>query len=409
VGMFAAATGIIPNLVLLTTSALTVRSSFSIFLAFCVILSVEVIPILWDARQPREQHEGTLRESIEVLRIPAMVHATALRFWQGAADTTSLTFSVYYLTFVDDLTTQEGSRILFVTGALCALEELLLIPLWSLVWTKATERRGFVGRCLRVFRSILQRLVPSMRITCMTLHIVGAFLPPCLLRALPILRGSIRPWEYVVYMTLLRLCYSPQTFFRINAFCWTVDEDCNRGEGRRREAVFAGVVKCLEEEGRAVGFALFLGLGWSGLRTINCEGICENVLDQRSCVDTCEVTNIARQPTAVHDYVLAMLSYIVPCFGLLCAVHIWLFPIHGKRLADLQSQQARTFKNVWGAHSVPPDTLGAPAATPRPKPFLAGSSEDPRTGKVQEPFRSRSWMVDTGHQPVRPLERPATG
>ena len=71
-----------------------------------------------------EQSKGTLRESIEVLRIPAMVHATALRFWQGAADTTSLTFSVYYLTFVDDLTTQEGSRILFVTGALCALEDL---------------------------------------------------------------------------------------------------------------------------------------------------------------------------------------------------------------------------------------------------------------------------------------------
>ena len=167
----------------------------------------------------------------------------------------------------------------------------------------------------------------------MTLHIVGAFLPPCLLRALPILRGSIRPWEYVVYMTLLRLCYSPQTFFRINAFCWTVDEDCNRGEGRRREAVFAGVVKCLEEEGRAVGFALFLGphcdassrqerdgflfvvsdqgLGWSGLRTINCEGICENVLDQRSCVDTCEVTNIARR-VSLLECLSRFLSVLLP-------------------------------------------------------------------------------------------------
>merc|ERR1719215_408457 len=113
------------------------------------------------------------------------------------------------------------------------MELLLLTPLWGLVWATESQRMGSWVTWLR-------RSVPNIRITCLALHLLGAVLPPLLLRTLPNLLG--RPWEWVVSTVVLRFCYSPQTFFRTNSFCWAVDDDCHQSQGRRREAVHAGLV-----------------------------------------------------------------------------------------------------------------------------------------------------------------------
>merc|ERR1711957_134862 len=173
-----------------------------------------------------------------------------------------------------------------------------------------------------------------MRTVCCTLHVLAAIFPPLCLRLLPQL-GVNRPWEFVIYCIVLRFFYSPIAFFRTTSFCWAVDEDCHRGCGRRREAIHAGVTKFFEDEGRALSFMVFLGLGWAGLQTENCELVCEGASDHSACVSACDLNDIARQPEAVRVYINAVLTFVVPAFGLLSALHIWLFPIHGERLQAL--------------------------------------------------------------------------
>lgn len=272
-----------------------------------------------------------------------MFHATFVRFWHSAADTTYLNFSIYYMTFVDDLVSADRAKWMFIGGIFVAiLEFVVLTPFWSFIWSRpASSKFSVCGKSL----SLLSK---SMRATCCALHICGAVLPPLCLRLLPVL-GLRRPWETVVYNVVLRFFYSPQAFFRTNSFCWAVDDDCHRGQGRRREAVHAGVAKFFEDEGRALAFAVFLGLGWAGLKTENCELVCESKQDRDSCVRDCDKRDIARQPEAVADFINAVLTFVVPAFGLMCALHIWLFPIHGERLEELQNTQATVFKKMQPA------------------------------------------------------------
>jgi len=170
--------------------------------------------------------------------------------------------------------------------------------------------------------------------------------PPLVMRLVPLVAPGSRPWEWVVSIVMQRVFFSPQTFFRTNAFCWAVDEDCHLEHGRRREAIHAGTTKLFEEEGRAVAFLLFLGLGAAGLQTRNCELVCVGVTERADCVDACELADIARQSAAVSEFVEAVLLYVVPAFSLLTALHIWLYPIHGERLQKLAIAQAVVFKKV---------------------------------------------------------------
>jgi len=196
-------------------------------------------------------------------------------------------------------------------------------------------------------REKLQPYFSSMQGVCFKFEILGAIIPVLLLRLLPYILP--RPWEWVAYSVSLRVFFSPQAFYRSVSFCWAVDADCHASStGRRREAQHAGLVRLFEEQGRTIAFALFLGLGAAGLQNANCELSCNAVGDglRDSCIETCDRDNIASQPEAVRDFITSILTYVVPLFVLLCAAHIYLFPIHGERLEELQRTQAITFKSV---------------------------------------------------------------
>jgi len=227
---------------------------------------------------------------------------------------------------------------------------LVITPLCGFVWGTTSQKNGSWGSCLR-------RLAPSMRTSVLVLHLLSAVLPPFILWTLPSLVP--RPWEWVAYSIVFRFCYSPQTFFRSTAFCWAVDDDCHRNQGVRREALHAGLMKFLEEEGRTWATALFLGLGWTGLQMENCDLLCVNRNDPDACVAACGQRTIQRQPQAVATYIQVVLIFVVPAFALLSALHIWRFPIHGKRLKDLQLKQAEAFKDMRHAD------MGSPSSSSR--------------------------------------------
>merc|ERR1712032_406274 len=174
-----------------------------------MVLSLEVVPVLSDARQPRscKKHAASFRECLQVLRAPAMFHATFLRFWQGAADATSLTFAPYYLSFVCEQDSNSRSKWLFIAGAFVAPMDIALTFLWILLWG-SRESQGRHSRISKVGRS-----ASSMRTVCLGLHLAAVIACPLVLRLLPQVSAQVRPWEFVVYFLVLRLCYSPQTFY----------------------------------------------------------------------------------------------------------------------------------------------------------------------------------------------------
>jgi len=350
VGGFAATTGIIPQLLLWMVFTMTARVTCSLGLLVCVLLSLEAVPVLRDARQPRSDHaKPSFRECMEVLQRAPMAHATALRFWYAACDTATMNFSVYYLAFTDGLCSAERTQWMFLCGLIVAFVDLLfLTPLWGIAWSGS-----HVGSEKRL-AALIQRVVPPMRTTCLVFHILAAIIPSLILQLLPRIMTGVRPWEWIVFTVAQRILLSPQTFFRMNSFCWAVDEDCHLGQGRRREAVHAGVIKLFEDEGRTLAFLLFTGLGMAGMQTNNCELECEGQVERAACVEACDRADILRQPPAVSEYVVAVLTYAAPCFSILCALHIWLYPIHGERLETLQGTQAIAFKNVTAAQRTAP-------------------------------------------------------
>jgi len=336
VGVFASITGILPQLILWTVSTLAARAVVSIVLVICVLLSLVFVPVLGDARQPRTEIKVSWLENIEVLRSPAMFHATCVRFWHSAADICLSTFGIYYLTFVCGYNSAERAQWFVVGGAITSVAEVCIYtPLYGMMWSIDPTKPS------RIADSGLLRYVPSLQNTCAVFHVFGAILPPLALRLI-----SVPGWDFVIYSFMLRLFYSPQMFFRMISLCWAIDDDCHRNSGRRREAVHAGVIKFFEEQGRTVAFALFLGLGAAGLQTGNCEQQCHGASERADCVAACEELDIQRQPEVAREYIIAMLTYVTPVLGLLCAFHIWRFPIHGEVLQNLQARQATAFKNV---------------------------------------------------------------
>jgi len=332
IGILATGTAVIPQLILWAIFTLPLRLGFSIFFAACVSLSMVATSTLCDAQQPCTGERASLKEAWEVLCKPPMMHATAARFWNSAADTTIKNFTIYYLTLIDGLASTDRATSLALAGAVVGVVEILLIPFWAWLWSGKSNH-------------LLGRRVPSMQTACILFHVLAAVIPPLMLRLLPLL-GTPRPWEWIAWFLVVHVLYSAQPFFRTNAFCWAVDDDCHHSDGRRREAVHAGIAKLFEEEGRAVTIVLVLGLGWLGLQTTNCELRCKTELDRGACVTGCELDDIANQPPLVLEYITFVLTYVVPAFGLLSAFHIWCFPIHGERLQALQRTQAVNFKDT---------------------------------------------------------------
>ena len=110
-----------------------------------------------------------------------MAHATAVRFWHSAADTTMQNFIIYHLTFVDGLASEERAAWLALSGFNVVVMEVLLTPAWAWLWSERSAR-------------LLGKRVPSMQHVCMVCHLLGALVLPLLLRMLPLM-GLPRPWE----------------------------------------------------------------------------------------------------------------------------------------------------------------------------------------------------------------------
>ncbi|CAK0890003.1 unnamed protein product, partial [Prorocentrum cordatum] len=135
-GACAAIVGIGTQFVLWAISTVPVRLVVSFLLFASVNVSLVAVPVLRDARQPRDPaRAGSIQESIDILRNAPMRHAVGLRFWQTAAETASANFSIYYLTFVNGQTNSERAVTMATCGAIVALLEFgVLIPFWSFVW-----------------------------------------------------------------------------------------------------------------------------------------------------------------------------------------------------------------------------------------------------------------------------------
>merc|ERR1711907_114181 len=139
--------------------------------------------------------------------------------------------------------------------------EIIALPVFTL---------GFRKSCL------------DMRLTCASFHAASVGLWPLVLKFLTI----EEKFRLICYCVGQRIAFAPQTWFRCNAFCWIVDEDCQVHDQKRREGTFAGVSNFVGNVGRASasGF-LYLGLSEAGLKTKNCALDCEGAPD--GCMEAC--------------------------------------------------------------------------------------------------------------------------
>lgn len=306
---------------LVRNSAFKTRLGASAVIFLCTLLSLEAVPVLQDAHVACDlQLIGPLWREWQTMLSQSgssLVHYLGLRFWQGALEATLVTFSLYYLAVVSGVTGEDRQNWLLRLAVALMISE---------------------GVCLLVFTAAFKYDFLDMQRTCGFCHAVACVLCPVLLKYLPL----DSEWCFMVFLVLQRLSFAPQTWFRANAFCWIVDEDCLSNDGKRREATYAGLCNFIGGCGRAsaAGF-LYIGMSEAGLNTKNCSWYCNDDHDQKSCVKACEVQVYASQPESVRDYIRAVYTYIAPVFQVLCALHITCFPIRGQRLHELCERQSR--------------------------------------------------------------------
>jgi len=124
---------------------------------------------------------------------------------------------------------------------------------------------------------------------------------------------------FVLAFALDRVFISPVTFFNVAARGWVIDEDCIAMPGRRREAMFLGVMHLIDNLAGILVTITVAGAAWFGIDTTKCWGEPQN---QEGI-----------------DYLRAIFLYVVPMVNLIVAFFVWYFPIHGERLLQLEEKQ----------------------------------------------------------------------
>lgn len=88
--------------------------------------------------------------------------------------------------------------------------------------------------------------------------------------------------------------------------------------------------------------AAFLGLGFAGLRTENCESICAERIKKELetermgvCIDNCFRDVVENQPDSLRLYCRALIGFVAPFCELMLVLHAYLYPIKGVRLRRL--------------------------------------------------------------------------
>ena len=104
---------------------------------------------------------------------------------------------------------------------------------------------------------------------------------------------------------------------------WLIDMDVQRKSGRRREATINGLLLVAINVGGIVAMLVLTSISWAGIDTRSCWG--EN------------------QSKAGVRYVKLIFQFGIPVMMLIAALFVWLFPIHGNVLVNLEKSQRSIF------------------------------------------------------------------
>mmetsp|Transcript_94163 Transcript_94163/g.285997 ORF Transcript_94163/g.285997 Transcript_94163/m.285997 type:complete len:355 (+) Transcript_94163:3-1067(+) len=257
------------------------------------------------------------------------------------------TMLLYYVTYVLRLSSwlrlQTVGLAVIAAGATEAVMNLFYVRLFA-TGDGRSDANGTADR-------LLLRVAVAMRLVnaALTVAIMG-LAPP----SVPLLFA----WAVASRVGLCSF-----SFFRISAQCWLADEDCvlGTGRGKRRQGTIFGALAMTQNFAGAAFVSLtFLGLGFSGLSTRNCEAWCRKDQQDGSadCVDRCFSRTIEEQPDSLRLYIRAVIGFWAPLCELLVAFHAYRFPIKGMRLRRLYLMVAE----VRGESTGPKPAACAPQA-----------------------------------------------
>jgi Na+/melibiose symporter-like transporter len=255
---------------------------------------------------------GFVAELISVLKIPAFRHLALYRMCEAALLTLIVGGALYYFKYVEQLNRSDLSEGIMWLGLIAAIATIIALPLWD--------------RFYKLPDADINR-------TNSAVMFCGCFAPALLFGVNNVFRA---PYGFLFVLGLMQLTNTGQTFWRMNALGWVVDEDCLALVGRRREALFAGAVSFISSIGRGVAYSfIMIGLAAAGLTTKNCDVECADTTDAPTCVADCQVDLLASQPESVRLFIQALYCVCIPVLQGTCALLCRTFPIDRTRVARI--------------------------------------------------------------------------
>lgn len=336
--------GGLPTMVLYADAQLKYRIGSSAFILITALLSLIAVPIMRQARSSRRDVPGAADDpssdkarreqedsQVSVLREVFMRGAWngalrqmwALKFWNGAYGVSIASMLYYYITYVLKIYGTERSAVIVAAGMAAGGTETVMniVYMWS--FSRGDGRQDTTGKGDRRLLSF----VVTMRLLNAAFTVLVMF----------VLKPSV--YVFLVWAVLCRVGVSGFSFWRVSAQCWLVDEDnlVNPGAERREARILSSLSAVQSVAGAACGSLTFLGLAWFGLKTRNCEAICNasDAEDIGKCIATCTREMIEGQPDALRFYISAVIGLWAPLCELFVAFHTYRFPIKGARLRRL--------------------------------------------------------------------------
>lgn len=319
VGSVGTSVGWITVLIIAAQPTRVVMICAGLFLLCVGLTSNFSVPALCDAKQPVSLRTACARHEFgSLMSNRAFVHLLVYRFVEGFFETTVLTTSLYYLTFVDELQKDERSS----TGLIAGLLFGAIAMIMALPWTKFFRERR------RVNPNVVAAVILAL-----------SLLAPLVLFGLNQTYVR-RPVPFLVYTIVLQATFTGQTFWRALALGWVADADTHATKGRRREALFAGVDAGATSIGRAVAvFTVLIGLASTGMEIRFCQLECE---DDSDCLSACDLDNL-EQPRAVRIYIECLIYLVAPAAQAICVFLVFTFPIYGSLLDTIYEEQAKIY------------------------------------------------------------------
>uniref|UniRef100_A0A7S4S6P6 ADP,ATP carrier protein n=1 Tax=Alexandrium monilatum TaxID=311494 RepID=A0A7S4S6P6_9DINO len=318
-----AGTGILLPLIVAAGASRQVLQLMGLVALLVGLFSLVSIPVLRKARlvfQP-DGVGSFLSEFVSLLRVSTVWHLMAYRFTEDLLTTVAITATLYWVTFVEGLTGTERSLFIALSGAAVAFSTIVMLPCWT-----------------QFFR--IRRQGVNINVFCSRVMALGLLAPVVLVMKTALPSGV----GFLAYIVLMQGSVAGQTFWRVAAMGWVVDEDCHAGDGKRREALLIGLVGFFASAGRAVGVGIvLLGLAYSGMESTNCDLECEGKgpsADGTDCVAACDAQNLDRQPPMVSTFLHLIYYAVVTTFQVIAISLVYSFPICNARLDAIYAKQA---------------------------------------------------------------------